>query len=94
MASRSVRLPARYYRHSPAVQRGYVTEDLELSLDETVFMIIDVYGHGFDPDGDTGNQPEFNKDDIAIYRPTDRWIWIKNSQIKTQPCCFNRKRGN
>jgi nicotinamidase-related amidase len=69
MASRVIRLPSRYYRHAPAAQRGYVTEDLDLSLDETVFMIIDVYGQGFDPDGDTGNQPEFNKADIAIYRP-------------------------
>jgi len=67
--TKSLRLPSRYYQVAPIAGRGYKNEELDLPLDETVFLIIDVYGKGYDPDGDMGDQPEFNKADIAIYRP-------------------------
>jgi nicotinamidase-related amidase len=38
---------------------GYVEECLELVPNETVFLLVDVYGRGFDPDDEIGRQPEY-----------------------------------
>lgn len=80
MPNQILHLPARYYRLTPIAGRGYAYEDLELPLNETAFLIVDAYGKGYDDDADVGDQPEFNRSDIAIHRPvvTD---YIKPSKV-------------
>jgi ureidoacrylate peracid hydrolase len=64
-----INLPARYYRdYPPGRPLGYAEEELSLSLDETVFLIVDVYGKGFDEDHDLGNAPDFYKQAVEINR--------------------------
>jgi ureidoacrylate peracid hydrolase len=44
-AARTLKLPARYYRHYPLDEPlGEADEFLELAIDETVFLLVDVYG--------------------------------------------------
>src|SRR4051794_19956565 len=44
-------LRARYYRHyPPEAPHGETEETLELDLDETVFLLVDVYGEAYDED--------------------------------------------
>jgi nicotinamidase-related amidase len=58
----SIRLKARYYRrYPPDNPLGYAEEELSLDLDETVFLIVDVYGLGFDEDAGYGDVDEFYK---------------------------------
>ena len=58
----SLKLRGRYYRHyPPGAHLGYAEEELELDLDRTAFLLIDVYGKGYDPDEDLGDAP-------ALYR--------------------------
>lgn len=46
-----ITLPVRYWRyHPPEKPLGYHEETLELPLDETVFLLVDVYGQRFDDD--------------------------------------------
>lgn len=47
-------LPGRYYRLYPTIDNplGHTTEPLELALDETALLLVDVYGAGFDDDHD------------------------------------------
>lgn len=64
MTGPSIRLASRYYRAYPqGTPLGYAEEVLELEPDRTVFLLIDVYGLGFDssPPGDEApaNIPEF-----------------------------------
>src|SRR5436189_930040 len=67
--SKTLTLPARYYRMYPPDQPlGYATEDLELDLNETVFMLVDVYGKGFDPDHDLGDVPAFYNKNVEQNR--------------------------
>ena len=62
-------LRSRYYQVYPIDKpKGYVEETLELDLDETVFLIIDVYGLGFDPDFKLGDVHEIYKRDVQIGR--------------------------
>ena len=57
---RTIRLKGRYYRSYPLDNPlGYAEEELALCLDETVFLLVDVYGKGFDEDRDLGNASEF-----------------------------------
>jgi ureidoacrylate peracid hydrolase len=45
-----MRLPARYYSRYPfEAPKGLVETELDLDLAETAFMLVDVYGKGFDP---------------------------------------------
>jgi nicotinamidase-related amidase len=73
--TRSIRLKARYYRrYPPDNPLGYAEEELSLDLDETVFLIVDVYGLGFDEDAGYGDVDEFYKHlvdadrDIVVHR--------------------------
>ena len=60
--TRSIRLNCRYYRRYPPDQPlGYAEEELTLELENTVFLIVDVYGLGFDQDHEYGDVPEFYK---------------------------------
>jgi len=44
----SITLPGRFYRTFPvASPLGYAEDELDLALDRTVFLIVDVYGLGF-----------------------------------------------
>jgi nicotinamidase-related amidase len=48
MGSASITLPGRYYRTYPLeVPLGHTEELLNLALDQTVFLIVDVYGLGY-----------------------------------------------
>jgi nicotinamidase-related amidase len=46
----ALRLPGRYYRLYPTIDTalGHAEDDLELGLDDTALLIVDVYGAGFD----------------------------------------------
>ncbi len=56
----TITLPARYYRtYPPGNPLGYAEETLALDPKRTAFLIVDVYGKGFDPDGDLGDAPAF-----------------------------------
>ena len=65
----SIVLPARYYRMFPPEQPlGYATEELELDLNETAFLLVDVYGKGFDTDSDLGDVPSFYRKNVEENR--------------------------
>ena len=69
MSKPNIHLQGRYYRDYPAGQPlGYTTDSLELGLDNTVFLIVDVYGKGFDPDHDLGDAPEFYSKAVEEHR--------------------------
>jgi ureidoacrylate peracid hydrolase len=54
----AITIPARYYRLSPPDARGHVEETLTLPLDETVFLLVDVYGAEAEAEGvDTSRLP-------------------------------------
>jgi nicotinamidase-related amidase len=56
----TITLSGRYYRTYPAGRPlGYCEEPLSLDPKRTVFLIVDVYGRGYDPDGQPGEAPEF-----------------------------------
>ena len=51
-------LPGRYYRTYPVeAPLGYAEEILELELDRTVFLIVDVYGLGFGEESEATELP-------------------------------------
>jgi hypothetical protein len=59
---RSIHLAGRYYRgYPPDAPLGHAEDTVELSLDETVFVLVDVYGRGFDPGDDLGSAAELYK---------------------------------
>lgn len=65
----AITLTGRYYRVYPRRKSlGCTEEQLSLGLDDTAFLLIDVYGLGFDPDHNPGNAPEFYKCDVAKHR--------------------------
>src|SRR6476661_1324525 len=67
--SRSIHLSGRYYRaYPPDAPFGYTEDALELNLDETVFLLVDVYGRGFDPGADLGSAAEFYKHSVLANR--------------------------
>ena len=67
--SNTIKLDARYYRdYPPRKPLGYTTDPLELDTDNTVFLIVDVYGKGFDPDQDLGDAPEFYSKSVVEHR--------------------------
>lgn len=47
-------LPGRYYRLYPSFEQplGYAEDELTLDPKETAFLLVDVYGRGFDGEGD------------------------------------------
>ncbi len=49
-----LKISGRYYRLYPTFDspHGHATEDLELALDQTALLLVDVYGAGFDDNGD------------------------------------------
>jgi nicotinamidase-related amidase len=50
-AANVLQLRGRYYRLYPAASPlGEIEEPLELDVDETVFLLVDVYGKGYEPD--------------------------------------------
>jgi len=57
-----VELMCRYYQGYPVDNpRGHLEELLELGLDDTVFLIVDVYGLGYDEDGTYGDVADIYK---------------------------------
>lgn len=49
--SRYLHLNGRYYRQYPAEKHlGHAEEELELGVDNTAFLLVDVYGKGYDSD--------------------------------------------
>ncbi|MDP6775846.1 MAG: isochorismatase family cysteine hydrolase [Candidatus Latescibacteria bacterium] len=64
-----IRLRGRYYRqYPPDKPLGHAEEELTLGLEDTAFLIIDVYGLGYDDGGETGDTPEFYKDGAEANR--------------------------
>ena len=65
----TLKITGRYYRQYPAENPlGAAEELLELPLDETAFLLIDVYGKGFDPDQDLGDVPEMYREAVRKNR--------------------------
>lgn len=68
-SERTIRLNSRYYRNYPSDDPlGYAEEELELQLGNTVFLLVDVYGKGFDENRDLGDAPEFYKRSVETNR--------------------------
>lgn len=66
---RSIHLAGRYYRaYPPDAPLGYTEDALDLNLDETVFLLVDVYGRGFDPGDDLGSAAEVYKRSVLANR--------------------------
>jgi nicotinamidase-related amidase len=72
-----LRLPGRYYRAYPShAPLGLAEEEIELDVDETVFLLVDVYGaaydEGFEPPADLpsfyGPQPNDPRPEIVRER--------------------------
>ncbi|HEY0616785.1 MAG TPA: isochorismatase family cysteine hydrolase [Kribbella sp.] len=77
MGTPAVHLPARYYRTYPVESPlGHTEETLELDPARTVFLLVDVYGLGFDgsgPDDTAGSDlPAFYRDQAIASRETVR----------------------
>lgn len=69
MSNKTIHLPGRYYRdYPPSKPLGYDTDALELGLDNTVFLLVDVYGKGFDDDQELGDAPEFYTTAVKEHR--------------------------
>src|SRR5260370_32530248 len=65
----TITLPARYYRmYPPEKPLGYATVDLTLDLSETFFLLVEVYGKGFDPDHDLGDVPAYYNSSVETNR--------------------------
>ncbi|MDA0746284.1 MAG: cysteine hydrolase [bacterium] len=68
--SDSIRFSGRYYRqYPPDAHKGYASEELEFKLEETAFLMVDVYGKGYDDDCDLGDAPELYR--AAVQRNKD-----------------------
>lgn len=60
-----IQLNSRYYRRYPAHDPlGYTEECLSLPLSNTAFLLVDVYGLGFDEDSEYGDVSEFYKANV------------------------------
>ena len=72
-----LRILGRYYRMFPPEEYlGHAEEMLEMSLEETAFMLIDVYGLGFHPDDPV---PAYNQNGHGgAERPA--LAWLKSSE--------------
>jgi ureidoacrylate peracid hydrolase len=57
----AIKIKGRYYRlYPPEEFLGYAEKEFELDLSETVFLVVDVYGLGFDPEPErTGEASEW-----------------------------------
>ena len=69
MTPAMIRLPARFYRTYPVDEPlGQAEEVLDLDPARTVFLLIDVYGLGFDPAAPLADVPELYRDQVATGR--------------------------
>lgn len=67
--SSSIELMCRYYRRYPLGDPlGYAEEKLTLDTGDTVFLIIDVYGLGFDEADQYGDVADFYRESVAANR--------------------------
>ena len=65
----AIRLTGRYYRqYPPQDPLGAAEDQLELGLDDTAFLLVDVYGKGFDPGDDLGDVPELYAEAVRARR--------------------------
>lgn len=70
---KKIELEGRYYQLSPPDQfRGHVTENFEIDFHRSAFLVVDVYGHGFDVSDQVKNHPSFTNeknepwDDVTV----------------------------
>ena len=64
-----IELNARYYRTFPVGSpQGHATERLSLDPGRTVFLLVDVYGKGFDPGYTNDGVPEFYRGQVERSR--------------------------
>ncbi len=67
----ALKLPGRFYRAYPPEQPlGYATDAVELGLHETMFLLVDVYGKGFDADQALGQADAFYTRAVEAARDT------------------------
>jgi ureidoacrylate peracid hydrolase len=60
-----IELDSRYYRAYPVDDpQGHASEQLRLDRARTVFLLVDVYGVGFDPSQRSGELPEFYRSQV------------------------------
>ena len=65
----TLNVTGRYYRmYPPERPLGYAEEELSLGLDDTVFLVVDVYGLGFDEDQTHGEVDDFYKHLVDVSR--------------------------
>jgi nicotinamidase-related amidase len=65
----TIDLNCRYFRMAPVAKpTGYVEEVLALSNQDTAFLIIDVYGLGFDPDQDLADVADMYRQNVLDCR--------------------------
>lgn len=75
---RSIKLKGRYYRnYPPSNPLGHAKDELALRPDNTVFLLVDVYGKAFDEDRDLGDAPEFYKRSAEVVE-TNRNIVVNH----------------
>ncbi len=72
---KKIQLEGQYYQMSPPEKfLGHVKEKFEVDLDRSAFLVVDVYGHGFEVSDEVKNHPSFNAeknkpwDDITIHK--------------------------
>lgn len=66
----TIQLTGRYYRtYPPGRPLGYAEEALTIRVRDTAFLLVDVYGVGFDPGRDLGDAPDFYK--VAVEQNRD-----------------------
>lgn len=66
---RAIKLTGRFYRwYPPEKNLGYAEEELLLGLHNTVYLVVDAYGVGYDDDHEFGDVPEIYRRDVDLVR--------------------------
>lgn len=60
---KKIQLEGRYYQmYPPEHFRGHVEESFEIDFDRSAFLVVDIYGHGFQKSDEAKNHPSFNEE--------------------------------
>jgi nicotinamidase-related amidase len=58
---RKIVVNGRYYQmHPPEKYAGHIQQDFEVDIDQSAFLVVDVYGHGFPKDTDIQDHPSMD----------------------------------
>lgn len=84
----AIALTCRYYRRYPLHDPlGHTEETVSLELDNTVFLVVDVYGLGFDENEAYGDVADFYKESVAANREIVV-NHIKPAKVAAKECGF------